>query len=119
MAGTGYEYGGFLASDDHEAYRDGFLANSANIVRWLDEFTIALRQLRDWIEEGDEAALGEALRQAVELRQAWMGERMLKEWDRTEQMMEPPERTSFLRQAFLGSAFPRRKEEEDEEQKKR
>ncbi len=119
VASTAYEYAGFLAADDHETYRNGFLANSANIVRWLDEFSHALRELRDWIAEGNEEALDEALRHAVEARQTWMRERMLKEWDRTEQMMEPPERPSFLRQAFLGGGFPRSRKEEDDKQRKK
>jgi len=117
VAGTTYEYTGFLGSEDHEAHREGFLANSANIVRWLDAFSGALQELRDLIEEGDEAALDEALRHAVDLRQTWMKERALKEWDRMEQMMEPPERPSFLRQAFLGSGFPRSREEEEKDDK--
>lgn len=120
VAGAAYESAGFLGSEDHEAYRDEFLANSANIVRWLDAFSDALRELRDLIAQGDEAALDDALLHAVELRQTWMGERALKEWDRTEQMMEPPRRPNFLRQAFLGGAFPRsREEEEDDRQGKK
>ncbi|MBC7259318.1 MAG: prephenate dehydrogenase [Chloroflexi bacterium] len=112
VAGAAYEAGAYLGPGDSAAYRHACQANAANIVRWIDEFMRALGELRRQIEEGDEDGLDESFRQALEMRHAWMKERAAKEWDRAEQRLSEPPRTSFLRQAILGGGLPPSRKDE-------
>lgn len=119
VAGTAYEYGAYLGPGDSAAYRDACRANAANILRWIDEFSKSLGELRQMIEEGDDEELGKAFHQALDMRHVWMGERLQKEWDRTEQQMEVPQRPSFLKQTILGGGLPPIKKDKDEEEHKK
>ncbi|MDH7490578.1 MAG: prephenate dehydrogenase [Anaerolineae bacterium] len=112
VAGAAYESGAYLGPGDSAAYRYACQANSANIVRWIDEFMRALAELRRQIEEGDADRVDESFRQALEMRRSWMKERAAKEWDRAEQRLSEPPRTSFLRQAILGGGLPPSRKDE-------
>lgn len=112
VAGAAYEAGAYLGPGDSAAYRDACRANSANLVRWIDEFMRSLGELRRQIAEGDEEGLDESFRRALEMRRSWMKERAEKEWDRSEQRLSEPPRPSFLRQALFGGGLPPSRKDE-------
>jgi prephenate dehydrogenase len=107
VAGAAYESASYLAPGDSAAYRDACQANSANLIRWIDEFTRSLADLRACISGGDTEGLDETFRQALELRRAWAKERERKVWDQTEQQLtDAPKQSSFMRQAIFGGGLP-------------
>lgn len=121
VAGAAYESVAYLGTGESAAYRDACLSNAANIVRWIDEFTQSLAELRAQISDRDAEGLDETFRQALEMRRAWARERQRKEWDRAEQRIgETPKGGGFLKQAILGGGLPSvRRDEGKKEPKKR
>ena len=119
VAGAAYESVAYLGTGESAAYRDACLSNSANIVRWIDEFTQSLAELRAQIAGGDAEDLDETFRQALEMRRTWARERQRMEWDKAEQRMgESPKSGGFLRQAILGGGLPPARKDEGKKEPK-
>jgi len=113
VAGAAYESVSYLAPGDSAAYRDACQSNSANLIRWIDEFTRALAELRARISDGDTEGLDEIFRQTLEMRRSWAKERERKVWDQTEQQLaDAPKQPGFMRQAILGGGLPRSRKDE-------
>jgi prephenate dehydrogenase len=99
LAGGSYELITGLIGEDPDALADLLLANKDNLVRWLDAYTVALRDVRDLVIEGDHEPLAQSIDQAVVTRRQWLRDQsdMFSEIKSSEL-----ERTSFMRQMFLG-----------------
>ncbi|GAB4547969.1 MAG: prephenate dehydrogenase/arogenate dehydrogenase family protein [Anaerolineae bacterium] len=99
LAGGGFERITALIGEDPDALGSLLLANQENLVRWLDVCTLALREVRDLIAQGEHEPLAQAIDQVVVARRAWQK-------DRSDGFAEikpvEVERGSFLRQMFLG-----------------
>lgn len=121
VAGAAYERAISLGTEDATAHRDAFLTNADNVARWIDALIESLQEVRAWVADGSEVELGEALREAIDARARWLGERERKQWDRSEQAgPELPSRSGRFRQAVLGGGIPGgRRDKEEKEQKKR
>ncbi|HUE75520.1 MAG TPA: prephenate dehydrogenase/arogenate dehydrogenase family protein [Chloroflexota bacterium] len=73
LAAGGFRDTTRVASGDVVMHRDVCLTNRDSILRWLDEYLIALADLRAAIEAGDDQVEA-LLRQAKEARDAWESE---------------------------------------------
>ncbi len=84
------------------------LLNKENSVRVLNDILLAIRDLRDVIEDGDEEALRKLLEQAQFGREAWLTQRRNRDWDT---ILEAPKMPSSgdIFSRFFG--FRRRKKE--------
>ena len=99
LAGGSYELITGLIGEDPDALAGLLLANKDNLVRWLDAYADALRDVRDLVVEGDHEPLAQSIDQAVVTRRQWLRDQsdMFSEIKSSEL-----ERTSFMRQMFLG-----------------
>ena len=75
------------------------LANRDNLIRWIDAYGAALKEVRDLVDQGDHEPLAQAIDQAVVARHEWQR-------DRLEGFAEikpaDVQRAGFFRQMFLG-----------------
>jgi prephenate dehydrogenase len=74
------------AADAGEAW----IQNRAEVLRQLDAFLLALREVRQLVEAGDSEPLKAVLRTAAEGRLAWLTERPHRPWDDDEARLGPP-----------------------------
>jgi prephenate dehydrogenase len=99
LAGGGFERITVLIGEDPDALSSLLLANQDNLVRWLDAYAMALREVRDLVAQGEHEPLAQVIDQAVVARRAWRR-------DQRDGFAEirpvEVERSSFLRQMFLG-----------------
>ncbi len=75
VTGAPYEASTTLPSYDASFYRDIFLFNRDNALRWLDLFIEQLRSFGELISAGDAEALGETFDKAVDARILWLEQR--------------------------------------------
>ena len=75
LAGTSYETTTLLPTYEAGFYRDIFLHNRDNVLRWLDSYVEELRSLRELIAAGDAEELAEAFDKAVDARILWLEQR--------------------------------------------
>ena len=73
LATSGYRDFTRLASGNPEVNAHICLSNKKAIVSWIDKFSQELRRYRQLVSEGDNQ-LEEALTEANEARQEWLGE---------------------------------------------
>jgi prephenate dehydrogenase len=99
LAGGSFERVTALIGDDPDALGSIFLSNRDNLVRWLDAYAEALKEVRDLIVRGELEPLAQAVDQAVVARHNWHQDQRNGFSD-----IKPVEveRTGFLRQMFLG-----------------
>ncbi len=100
LAGGNFERISALVGEDPDALSSLLLINSANLVRWLDAYIVALRTVRDLIAEGEREPLAQSIDRAVVARRQWLQ-------DRRERFAEikpiaEAEQPSFIRQLFIG-----------------
>ncbi len=69
---------------------EALIQNRAEVLRQLDTFLVALREVRQLVEAGDTDQLKTVLRAAAEQRVAWMMDRPRKPWDDEEARNGPP-----------------------------
>ena len=100
MAGRPYASvtSGLAYHDDIESLRMALIKNRSNSVRALDVLIAALKGMRDEIEQGDEAGIGERLGAALEGHQRWLKERYEADWHGSSS--EPVEIPSFTERLF-------------------
>jgi prephenate dehydrogenase len=72
LASTGFRDISRLASGDVEMHRDICLTNHEALVRWIDEATSSLMNLREAIETQDSQALTQFFEQAQAGREEWL-----------------------------------------------
>jgi prephenate dehydrogenase len=99
LAGGSFERITGLMGDDPDALSSVLLANRDNLIRWIDAYAAALKEVRDSVAQGDHEPLAQAIDQAVVARHEWQR-------DRREGFAEikpaEVERAGFMRQMFLG-----------------
>ena len=99
LAGGSFERITALIGDDPDALSSTLLASQDNVVRWLDTYAVALKEVRDLVVQGELEPLAQAIDQAVVARHNWHQDQRGGFSD-----IKPVEveRTGFLRQMFLG-----------------
>lgn len=99
LAGGSFDRVVGLLGEDPDALSAVLLANQDNLVRWLDAYSVAVKEVRDLVAQGEHEPLAQAVDKAVVARREWTQ-------DRGEGFAEikpvEVERTGFLRQMFLG-----------------
>jgi prephenate dehydrogenase len=99
LAGGSFERISVLIGEDPDAVSSLLLANRDNLVRWLDAYEAALKVVRDLVAQGEHEPLAKVVDRAVVARRQW-------HQDQRDAFAEikpaEVERTSFLRQMFLG-----------------
>jgi prephenate dehydrogenase len=92
--------------DDVFSLRDAALENKQNVVRLLNTYLTSLIQLRDAIEDDDQAALSQQLEAAAGGRIRWLNERSVAEWLQGErQKVDIPSFGDRVNQSFFGSSL--------------
>lgn len=106
------------ASADPAALSDALLGNRQSLLRWIDQYQIALGEMRDIISRDDRSALLSVLSEARNAREDWVLQNKgvnVEEIERRAAMREAIEETSPAR-TLMGSAlsnrFFRRKDKE-------
>jgi prephenate dehydrogenase len=99
LAGGSFERITALVGDDPDALSRVLLANRDNLVRWLDAYSRAVRDVRELVANGEHEPLAQAIDRAVVARREWHK-------DRRDGFAEikpvQVERTGFFRQMLLG-----------------
>jgi prephenate dehydrogenase len=99
LAGGGFERVSALIGEDPDALSSLLLANQDNLVRWLDDYTTSLSEVRDLVAQGEHEPLAQFIDRAVVARQRWLQDRR----DKFAEIKPPDvERTSLVRQLFIG-----------------
>ncbi len=110
LAGGAFESATRFVSADPTTYRDACLANSENIVRWIDAYSGKLAELKETVLAGDAEKLGQVFEEALIARQKWLKAREEGHWE--EVSAEMPTMASFMGQVFgLGRLTKRRRPE--------
>ena len=99
LAGGSFERVTALLGEDPDALSSTLLANRDNVVRWLDAYSASLKAVRDLVAQGEHEPLAQAIDQVVVARHDWHEERS---GGFAEIKPVEVERSSFLRQMFLG-----------------
>jgi prephenate dehydrogenase len=99
LAGGSFDRITGLIGEDPDALGGVLLANRDNLIRWIDAYGAALKEVRDLVDQGDHEPLAQAIDQAVVARHEWQR-------DRLEGFAEikpvDVQRAGFFRQMFLG-----------------
>jgi prephenate dehydrogenase len=69
---------------------DALIQNRTEVLRQLDAFLMALREVRQMVEAGQSEQLKTVLRAAAEQRVTWLTERPRRPWDDEEARLGPP-----------------------------
>jgi prephenate dehydrogenase len=95
---------------DADSLQAAALSNRENVVRVLDGYIEALRDLRDGIDQADEKTLLQQLDRASEGRERWLMERTSAEWlkEGREQAGEFPSFGERVQHLFVGGAAAER-----------
>lgn len=106
LAGGSFDLISALVGEDPDALSDLLLANSDNLVRWLDTYIGELKAVRDLIVAGDREPLAQSIDRVVVARRQWFQNRR----DHFAEIKPDAElkKTSFMRQFLLGGGFRRR-----------
>ena len=99
LAGGSFERIVALVGEDPDAFSSVLLANRTNLVRWLDSYAVAVKEVRELIAQGEHEALAQTVDKAVVARREWHQEAQA---GFTEIRPAEVERPGFLRQMFLG-----------------
>lgn len=99
LAGGSFERIVALVGEDPDAFSSVLLANRTNLVRWLDSYAVAVKEVRELIAQGEHEALAQTVDKAVVARREWHQDRQA---GFTEIRPAEVERPGFLRQMFLG-----------------
>lgn len=118
LAGGAFENVTRFVSDDPDTYRDACLANSENIVRWIDACSEKLGELKEAILAGDAEELEQVFDEAIIARMRWLRARETGSWEE-QQSSETPGMGGFMGQMLgLGRLGKRRRSEPVEGKKK-
>ncbi len=110
LAGGAFENATRFGSADPTTYRDACLVNRENIVRWIDDCSGKLDELKETILAGDAEELERVFEEAMIARQKWLKAREAGDWEG--QSTEMPSMSSFMGQLFgLGRLGKRREQD--------
>ena len=113
VTGSAYESATQLPSTDADFYRDIFLHNKDNVVRWLNLYVDELLSLKEMVAGSDAEALRETFDKAVDARILWREQRQKGYPDASMEKPDLPSMSGFLG-SFLGlGAFRRRSPDKD------
>lgn len=100
MAGRSFASvtGGLAYHDEIASLRMAVMENRSNSVHALDVLIAALQGMRDEIEQGDEAGIGERLEGALEGHKRWLNERYEASWHQSS--TPPVDVPSFAERLF-------------------
>jgi prephenate dehydrogenase len=104
MAGPAFEAATRPADGEPEAQAEIYHGNRENLIRWLDSFSAALREVRRMLAE-DSAELSEHLTSAQSERKTWLADWQVGTWQEGPGT-EMPERPGLL-EGFLGGFIRR------------
>ena len=99
LAGGSFEQLSALVGEDPDALSSLLLANKDNLLRWLDAYALALREVRDLVAQGESEPMAQYIDQAVVARHQWLQDRRNKF---SEVKPVDVERGGFMRQLLLG-----------------
>ncbi len=111
VAGTAFETGTHLASNDPTVYSDLLAANRDNLVRWIDNFSASLAAIRQMLIENEPEAITQRFQAAMEERQKWIQDRQAGLWE-VLPTAEMPRGSSFLADALLGGLWHKQPKKE-------
>lgn len=117
VTGAPYETATLLPSNDARFYRDIFLHNRENVLRWLDLYANELHSFKELIAAGDAEALTEAFDKAVDARILWLEQRKEGYPDIVTEKPEFPTMGGFL-SSFLGVGALRRSKQDKRRKEK-
>jgi len=86
LAAAQFESSTRLVSADPHIFGDAVLANREQVTTWIDTFIDALASWREVIASGDEEAIGQGFRSAMDERERWLKDRRNGRWEETEPM---------------------------------
>jgi prephenate dehydrogenase len=100
LAGGSFDRISAFVGEDPDALSSLLLANSDNLVRWLDTYMAALTAVRDLIAQGEHEPLAQSVDQAVIARHQWLQDQR----DRFAEIkpIADLERPNFMRQLLIG-----------------
>lgn len=109
--------GPIIQAGQAQTLKSAILMNSANMVRLLDGAIAALVAIRNDLEAGDEAALGERLERARRGRERWWKQRQAGDWANEEAPgLEMPENPGVLARLFGSNWGQRKPKKNDQDQ---
>ena len=112
LAGGAFENATRFVSADPATYRDACLANSENIVRWIDACSEKMGELKETILAEDAETLEQIFEEAMIARMRWLRAREAGRWEE-QQSSETPGMGSFMGQLFGLGRLGKRKKEQD------
>ena len=80
LASGQFESSTRLVSADPHVFGDAILANREQVTRWIDTFIDAMASWREAIASGDEEAIGQGFRSAMDERERWLRDRRNGRW---------------------------------------
>lgn len=119
VTGAPYEAITLLPSNDALFYRDIFLHNRDNVLRWLDLYAEELSSFKELVAAGDAEALSEAFDKAIDARILWMEQRKEGYPDIVAEKAELPSMGGFMSNLFGLGAFRRKQERRQKDKSKR
>ena len=106
IGGPAFEASTQLVTPTSAAHSDLYLLNRDNVVRWIDQLTVALDSVRQILDGNEAEVLAGRFQQAIQERQKWLAERTEGQWQEVPRAEMPP-RMSLLDTMF--GTFWRRK----------
>ena len=98
LAAGQFESSTRLVSADPHIFGDAVLANREQVTGWIDTFIDAMASWREVIASGDEEAIGQGFRSAMDERERWLRDRRNGRWEETDPW--PPISPTQLRGSF-------------------
>jgi prephenate dehydrogenase len=99
LAGGSFEQLSALVGEDPDALSSLLMANKDNLLRWLDAYVLALKEVRDLVAQGESEPMAQYIDQAVVARRQWLHDRR----DKFSEMKSVDvERGGFMRQLLIG-----------------
>lgn len=112
---AGYEFAALTepAVHDAAALQERAAANRDNLLRRLDMLVEELRQVRQWLAEGDHETLLKACVEAAKAREQWLKERAAAKWEEAPPSAEIPTTQEQIGRFLFGGLTRRRFPEEE------
>jgi prephenate dehydrogenase len=98
VAGPAFEVGTRLVASNPAGQAGGYIANSENVLRWLDIVASVLDSVRQAVSDGDPEALEARIEEALVERRKWHVDRAAGQWFEGVQTM--PDRPSLIDSLF-------------------
>ena len=100
LAAGQFESSTRLVSTDPNIFGDAVLANREHVTAWIDTFIDAMASWREVIASGDEEAIGQGFRSAMDERERWLRDRRNGRWEETDPLATSP--SNPISRIFLG-----------------